>query len=133
MKSKKAIITILTVASILCTCSCGMFGGQKLYTEEEFIEEAGSGEYIIEGKTPLEDLEDRFGIVFDEESFDTINGFLISKLNRIPDEDEKEEVVDNGYRFKILEVSQNVVRKVEIKKEPVIEEDIDGKDVETEE
>lgn len=38
MKSKKAIITILTVTSILCTCSCGMFGGQKLYTEEEFLD-----------------------------------------------------------------------------------------------
>ena len=35
---KKAIITTLIATSIFCTCSCGMFGGQKLYTEEEFLE-----------------------------------------------------------------------------------------------
>lgn len=35
---KKAFITILIVTSILCTCSCGVAKGQKLYTEEEFLE-----------------------------------------------------------------------------------------------
>ena len=51
-----------------------------------------------------------------------MNGFLISQLNRIPYEDETEEVSANGYHFKILEVSQNVVRKVCITKEIVVEE-----------
>lgn len=35
---KKAIITTLIVTLILCTCSCGAAGGQKLYTEEEFLD-----------------------------------------------------------------------------------------------
>lgn len=83
-------------------------------TEEEFIEEAGSGEYIIEGKTPLEELEDRFGIVFDEESFDTINGFLISKLDRIPEENEDFEIEHQGYLFKILSVEHKMIQSVRV-------------------
>lgn len=35
---KKAIITTLIVTSILCICSCGKGRGQKLYTEEEFLD-----------------------------------------------------------------------------------------------
>lgn len=103
------------------------------YDEETSIQSCEDDTYIVEGLTRLEELDKLLGVEFISEEFDTLNGFLISKLNRLPYEDEKEEVVDNGYRFKILEVSQNVVRKVEIKKEPEIEETTDGKDRETEE
>ena len=35
---KKVIISTLIVTSILCICSCGKARGQKLYTEEEFLD-----------------------------------------------------------------------------------------------
>lgn len=81
-------------------------------TEEEFIEEAGTGEYIIEGKTPLEELEERFDISFDEDSFDTINGFMISRLDRIPEEDEEFDIDYQGYNFKILSVEHKMIQSV---------------------
>ena len=46
--------------------------------ESEYIEEKGNDEYVIEGITPLEELEERFGISFEEEDFEPLNGFLIS-------------------------------------------------------
>lgn len=35
---KKTIISILIVALIFCICSCGATRGEKLYTEEEFLD-----------------------------------------------------------------------------------------------
>ena len=93
------------------------------YDEETEIEAYEDDTYIVDGLIRLEELEDVIGIRIESEEFDTLNGFLISMLNRIPEENEEEEVSANGYHFKILEVSQNVVRKVCITKELQIEEE----------
>ncbi len=86
--------------------------------EEEYIEEKGNDEYIIEGKTPLEELEERFRISFHEEEFETINGFLISKMDKIPDENEEFEITVDGYLFKILSVQNKMIQSVLVTKLP---------------
>ncbi len=86
--------------------------------EEDFIEEKGNDEYIIEGKTPLEDLEERFHISFHEEDFETLNGFLISKMDKIPDEDEEFEISVDGYHFKVLSVENKMIHSVLVTKLP---------------
>lgn len=80
--------------------------------EEEYIEEKGEDEYVIEGKTPLEELEDRFHISFDEEEFETLNGFLIAKMDKIPEENEQFEIVVEGYLFKIQSVQNKMIQSV---------------------
>lgn len=92
---------------------------QDEYDEDgEHIEEKSKDEYIIEGKTPLEELEERFSISFDNEDFDTLNGYLISKLDRIPEEAEEFDVDCDGYNFKILEVSNKMIAKVLVTRLP---------------
>ncbi len=87
------------------------------YDEEEaYIEEKGEDEYIIEGKTPLEELEDRFHISFDEEEFETLNGFLIAKMDKIPEENEQFETIVGGYLFKLLTVQNKMIQSVLVKK-----------------
>ena len=80
--------------------------------EEIWIEEKGQNEYVIDGKTRLDDLEDRFGISFDEEEFETINGFLIAKLEHIPAADEQFDTMVDGYNFKILSVENKMISQV---------------------
>ncbi len=84
--------------------------------EENYIEEKGENEYVIEGMTRLEDLAERFGISFGETEFETLNGYLISRLDRIPDEDENSEVEIDGYTFKIVKVEKNVIQSVLVRK-----------------
>ncbi len=84
--------------------------------EENYIEEKGENEYVIEGMTRLNDLEERFDISFGETEFETLNGYLISKLDRIPDEDENSEVEIGGYSFKIVKVEKNVIQSVLVRK-----------------
>jgi len=84
--------------------------------EENHIEEKGENEYVIEGMTKLEDLKERFGISFEDTEFETLNGYMISKLDRIPNEDEVFEIEVDGYRFKIVKVEKNVIQSVLVTK-----------------
>lgn len=83
------------------------------YDEEAvYIEKRGEDEYIIEGKTPLKELEERFNINFNEDEFETLNGFLISKLDRIPKEDEDFNIDIDGFNFKIINVENKMIQSV---------------------
>ncbi len=83
--------------------------------EENFITAEESGSFLMNGMTPLEQAEEVLGITFekeDEELYDTINGFLISKLGRIPAEGENPVVSCLGYEFQILNVENKTIRLV---------------------
>lgn len=84
----------------------------------EHIEEKGNDEYVMEGMTPLEELEERFGISFEDEAFETLNGFLIFRLDRIPEPDEQFDVDYCGYHFKILAVENKMIQSVLVTKLP---------------
>ncbi len=62
---------------------------------------------------------------FGETEFETLNGFMISKLDRIPEEDEETELEIDGYRFKILKVEKNVIQSVLVTKVVIEETDTD--------
>lgn len=86
--------------------------------DEEYIEETeNANEYIIDGITPLDELEEKFDISFMEEDFETLNGFLISKLDKIPDEEDKLFAIMVGdYEFKILTIENRMIKSVLVTK-----------------
>ena len=86
--------------------------------DQEYIKNRGKGEYVMEGKTPLKEVEELLGITFDEEEFETLNGFLISRLDRIPEPDEQFDVDYKGYNFKILSVVKKMIGSVLVRKLP---------------
>lgn len=91
--------------------------------EEEYIEEMSETEFVVGGMTPLEELEEKLQISFEEEEFDTLNGFLIARLDRIPEADEDFDVDYRGYNFKVLSVENKMIQSVLITKgESLIEE-----------
>ncbi|MCM1173874.1 MAG: hemolysin family protein [Blautia sp.] len=86
---------------------------QDEYDEEEsYIRENGQDEYIIDGMMPLDELEEQLGVSLKEENFDTVNGFVISRLEHIPEEGEEFEFRHQGYLFKILEVKGRMIQSV---------------------
>ena len=95
--------------------------------DSKHIEEKGRDEYIIEGKTPLEELEERISISFDDEEFETLNGFLIARLDKIPEPDEEFDVDYSGFNFKILSVENKMIKSVLVTKLPEISEDPEEK------
>jgi putative hemolysin len=83
--------------------------------DEEQITKKGDDTYIVDGMTLLEDLEEELGIKFEVEDINTINGFIIFKTGRIPDEGQIGTSIEYcGCRFEILEVEGKVIRTVKI-------------------
>ncbi len=85
--------------------------------DESFITPSGKpGEFVALGRTPIETVEKRFGIDLHEDEFETLNGLLISKMDRIPEEDEKFDVTIDGYNFSIISVQNHMITSVAVKK-----------------
>ena len=84
--------------------------------EDEMIKKQNDGSMIVNGRTELEDLEDLIPVTFDKEDYETLNGFLIDKLEHIPGEDETCVVDYDGYRFTVLQIDNNIIQTVKIEK-----------------
>ena len=92
---------------------------QDEYDEEaSYIKENGQDEYIIDGMMPLDELEEQLEIELNEENFDTVNGFVISRLEHIPEEGEEFEFECQGYIFKIIQVKDRMIQSVMASKKP---------------
>ncbi len=71
--------------------------------------------FIVDGRMPLEEINEQFHLNLPtEEGFETISGFILSKLGALPKE--KEKVEYNGYVFIVERVTKNRILKVRIEK-----------------
>lgn len=86
--------------------------------EEEHIQETIDGSLRMEGLTPLEEVSKVLDLEFEDVEFETLNGLLISLLDRIPSEDETPEVNYKGYCFQVLAMENNIISSVEVTKLP---------------
>lgn len=84
--------------------------------EEEIISAQADGTYLVDGTAQLEDLEELLQISFNEEDYDTINGYLVDRLDRIPAENEKCKVEVENYVFEVIAVDKKMIRKIRVKK-----------------
>lgn len=84
--------------------------------EEKLIVRRSDGTYVVQGTTELDELSKILQIKFEfeEEEYETLNGFLIYKLERIPTEEEKLFVEYGGYRFEILSMDDNMIQDVRV-------------------
>ena len=81
------------------------------------VAKLADGSYAADGMTDLEDLGDLLNISFEKDEYETLNGFLVDKLDRIPQEDESCEVEYEGYLFTVLSVDNNIIQRVKIEKQ----------------
>lgn len=82
------------------------------YDEAEvFITQMEGGVFLLKGMAPLEEVAEQLGITCDE-NYDTLNGLLISELDRIPADGERCEVTYGGYIFHILQVKDKMIQIV---------------------
>lgn len=84
--------------------------------DENFIIEQPDHSYIIAGITSIEDVEAVLGIELAENNSETLSGFLISKLDRIPEEGEEIEMQCEDYLFKVLAIDNKVIQSVHASK-----------------
>ena len=86
--------------------------------EEKMILSIDNDSCVVKGSISLEDLEDELNIMINHEDFDTLNGLLISILDRIPADGEQASLKYGGYRFDILKTMNKMIEQVRISKLP---------------
>lgn len=93
--------------------------------DEEFIVRAEDGSLMLSGMTPLDEASEALGVEFSEEdldTYDTVNGFLISRLDRILQEGEQPEIECFGWLFQVVSVKNKIIYSVRARK-ILLEED----------
>ena len=88
--------------------------------EENMISLQADGNYLMDGMTAMEDVVGTLHIPVEEDSFDTLNGLLISLLEKIPKDGETETIYAYGYEFSITKVENNIIREVHVRKQDEI-------------
>lgn len=87
--------------------------------EETMIERLSDGTFIINGMADYEDVLETLEIGQEDEEndhFDTLNGFLISLIDKIPEDDELFSVTAFGYLFEITAVENKMIQSVRVVK-----------------
>ena len=94
--------------------------------EEQEIVPQNDGTFLVRGFTMLEELGEELEVDFSEEEADTVNGFVISRLGRLPSEEETKYplITEYGYTFEICKVKGKQIDTVKVSKaeEPEIKE-----------
>ena len=98
------------------------------YDEEEAEQElrmVSDHVYIIQGSADPEDVLPKLGVGLPEgKTFDTMSGFLVDLLGRIPDAEETPVVTYDSVRFTVLLIEENWIAKikaeVDVSEEPTV-------------
>lgn len=93
--------------------------------EDEEIEQINDTTYHLDGTSDIEEVEEILGIKFPEGDYDTVGGFIMDELGRIPGDDEKPTVEYSGYLFTVEEVEERRIERITAEKLPEAEENIE--------
>ena len=75
------------------------------------------GSYIFDGLTELRDVLEVIDIPVEEDAFETLNGLLISLLEKVPTDGVCETIHAYGYCFEIQNVEERIIREVHVTRE----------------
>ena len=81
--------------------------------EEENIRQINALEYIVEGSTNLDDLNDSLDLQLESEDYDSVGGFIIEHLDRLPEEMD-EITTPDGIRMVVEKLDKNRIEQVHI-------------------
>jgi len=89
------------------------------------ITEVGENQYLIKGATPIQELNQELDLDLDEENteYDTIGGFIVSNINKIPKSGENIIVEYKNLTFKVKDVKKTRILTVILTINPIVEEE----------
>ncbi len=81
--------------------------------EEEFFRQISEYEFIVDGSMNLDDLNDRIALELESEDYDSLGGYIIEHLDRVPDSKD-EVIVHEDVRLVVDTMDKNRIEKVHI-------------------
>lgn len=103
---------LVTLKDILST----VIGEFAVLNQDEQIVQRSDGTWLVDGATPVDDVERMFDIdrLPEEENYETVSGFMMFMLRKIPKLTDKVEF--EGYRFEVIGVENRRVDQVLVTK-----------------
>ena len=78
--------------------------------ESETVTDEGNGTFLFSGKVSVDEVRERLGVEIEREGFETVGGFLLSQLGRMPYVGETFEIGELA--FEVVEVERRRISKV---------------------
>ena len=90
-------VGIITLKDILWP----VMGNYDVWADDQLLVERADGTWLVDGSTPVDDIEREFGIesMPEEETYETVSGFIMYMLRRVPKRGDFVEYA--GYRFEV--------------------------------
>lgn len=82
--------------------------------DEPEIKKIDTNTSIVDGMLSIDDFNDYFDVKIESDDYDTIGGFLIDLLGRIPEGAEENNIEYEKLIFKILEVKEKRIEKIKV-------------------
>jgi magnesium and cobalt transporter len=82
--------------------------------ESETVTDEGSGVLVFSGKVSVDEVRDRLGITIEREGFETVGGYLLAQLGRMPYVGETFEAGELA--VEVLEVERRRITKVRVRR-----------------
>lgn len=82
--------------------------------ESESIVEEGNGHFLFSGKVDVDEVNQRLGVHIEREGFETLGGYLLTHLGRVPVKGERFDA--DGLEVEVLEVHGRRIHKVRLSK-----------------
>jgi len=90
----------------------------NIFDEDDEIElefeKIDENTYMINGATSLDAVQDYLDVELPIEEYETLSGFLVGQLGRIPGKDDKPSLEFNSLVFKVEEVDEKRIAKVKV-------------------
>jgi putative hemolysin len=87
--------------------------------ESEPIVDEGNGSFLFSGKVDIDEVVERLRVPIERQGFETVGGYLLSHLGRVPAVGEHFEL--DGLNVEVLDAERRRVNKVRISKQEVAE------------
>lgn len=84
--------------------------------EEKEFEKIDDNTYLISGVADLDDVQELLGVELPVDDYETLSGFVIGQLGRIPGRKDKPSIEYEGLIMKVEEVEEKRVSKVKVSK-----------------
>lgn len=87
------------------------------YDEDDtMISEQPDGSYIMNGMASFHEVCETLKIELEEDDYETLNGYLISQIDKIPGDHEQFEVETENWRFHVITVENKMIQTVKVSK-----------------
>jgi CBS domain containing-hemolysin-like protein len=80
--------------------------------ESEPVMDEGHGRFVFSGKVNIDEVAERLGVQIEREGFETLGGYLLAHLGRVPTVGERFDL--DGMSVEILEAERRRISKVRI-------------------